>query len=173
MDFENDLEANKERIKYLCIPNNDDHEELLTYNQIVNFLARDAENPVLWKFQRIVLVQGPLKPGHKDWSGSSYNVMVKWLNGKITTIPLDVLAADNPVTCVQCARDNSLLDTPRWKQFKGIAKCDKKYFCMAKQAYLCSFHSVPKCKCGVEIPKDFEDAQRLDALNGNTKCSNA
>ena len=31
-DFENDLETNKERIKYLCVLNDDDREELLTYN---------------------------------------------------------------------------------------------------------------------------------------------
>ena len=157
----------------LCILNNDDCEELLTHNQIVDFLTKDAENPMLWKFQRIVSVQGPLKPGLKDHNGSSCNIMVKWLNGKVTTIPLDVLAADDPVACAECARDNGSLDTPGWKQFKGITKHDKKYFCMAKQAYLCSFCSAPKHKCSVEIPKDFKDAQRLDALKGNTKWANA
>ena len=135
-DFENDLETNKERIKYLCVLNNDDREELLTYNQIVDLLTKDAENPVLWKFQRIVSVQGPIKPGHKDYNGSSHNVMVEWSDGEVTTIPLDALAADDPVTCVQYAIDNGLLDTPGWKLFKGIAKHDKKYFRMAKQAYL-------------------------------------
>ena len=114
-DFKNDLETNKERIKYLCVLNNDNHEELLTYNQIVDFLTRDAENPLLWKFQHIFLVQGPLKQGYKDCNGSSYNVMVEWLNSKITTFPLDILGADNPVNCVQCARNNGLLDTPGWK----------------------------------------------------------
>ena len=172
-DFENDLETNKERIKHLCVLNDDEREELLTHNQIVDFLTKDAENPVLWKFQRIVSVQGPLKPGHKDCNGSSCNVMVEWSNGEVTTVPPDVLAADDPVTCAQHARDNGLLDTPGWKGFKGIAKRDKKYFRMAKQAYLRSFCSAPKCKCGVEIPKDFKDAQRLDALNGNTEWADA
>ena len=40
------------------------------------------------------------KPDHKDYNGSSHNVMLKWLNGEVTTIPLDILAADNPITCV-------------------------------------------------------------------------
>ena len=172
-DFKNDPETNKERIKYWCILNNDDCQELLTHNQIMDCLTKDAENPVLWKFQRIVSVQGPLKPGHKDCNGSSCNVVVEWLNGEVTAIPLDVPAADDPVTCVQHARDNGLLDTPGWKQFKGIAKHDKKNFFMAKQACLHSFCSAPKHKCGVEIPKDFKDAQRLDAPNGNTKWANA
>ena len=70
-DFKNDPETNKERIKYWCILNNDDCQELLTHNQIMDCLTKDAENPVLWKFQRIVSVQGPLKPGHKDCNGSS------------------------------------------------------------------------------------------------------
>ena len=157
----------------MCVLNDDDCEELLTHNQIMDFLTKDAENLVLWKFQCMVLVQGPLKPGHKDCNGSSYNVMVEWSTGEITTIPLDVLAADDPVTCAQCARDNGSLDTPGWKQFEDIAKHDRKHFCTAKQAYLCSFHSAPKCKHGVEIPKDIKDAQRLDALNGNAKWANA
>ena len=61
-DFKNDLETNKERIKYLCVSNNDNCEELLTYNQIVDFLTKHGENPVLWKFQCIVSVQGRQGP---------------------------------------------------------------------------------------------------------------
>ena len=111
-DIKNDLETIKERIKHLCILIDDDCEELLTHNQIVDFLTKDEENPVLWKFQRIFSVQGPLKPGHKDHNRSSYNVMVEWSNGEVATILTDVLAADAPVTCAQHTRDNVLFDTP-------------------------------------------------------------
>ena len=46
-DMENELEQGKERIKFLCKLNNGEREELLTYEQIVDFLNRDAENQVL------------------------------------------------------------------------------------------------------------------------------
>ena len=44
---------------------------------------------------------------------------------------------------------------------------------MAKQAYIRSFRIAPKYKYDVELPKDFKDAQRQDALNGNTKWADA
>ena len=48
--------------------------------------------------------------------------MIEWENGEITTEPLAIIAADDPVTCAIYARDNNLLDLAGWKRFKGIAK---------------------------------------------------
>jgi len=45
-------------------------------------------------------------------------VQVKWENGEVTYNPLDVIAADDPVTCAVYARDNDLLEQPGWKCFK-------------------------------------------------------
>jgi hypothetical protein len=36
--------------------------------------------------------------------------MIKWENEEITTEPLAIIAADDPVTCAIYARDNKLLD---------------------------------------------------------------
>jgi hypothetical protein len=37
-------------------------------------------------------------------------MLVEWENGEITTEPLSVIAADNPVTCAVYAREHDLLD---------------------------------------------------------------
>jgi hypothetical protein len=48
--------------------------------------------------------------------------MVEWEDNSITTEPLGIIAADNPVTCAIYAREQDLLSIPGWKQFRTIAK---------------------------------------------------
>ena len=99
-------------------------EEIFTYNQVLDYLSRD-DGEVVWKFKKISSHQGPLKPDHPDYKGSTYNVTVEWENGEVTSEPLSVIAADTPVTCAIYARENGLLDTPGWKRFKRIARREK------------------------------------------------
>ena len=40
---------------------------------------------------------------------------------------------------------------------------------MVNQAKLRSFRTAPKYKYGYQVPKDYEDAIRLDQRNGNNK----
>ena len=47
--------------------------------------------------------------------------MVEWENGEITTEPLNLIAADDPVTCAIYAKDNDLLSLPGWKRFKSTS----------------------------------------------------
>jgi hypothetical protein len=99
--------------------------------------------------------------------------MIEWENGKITTEPLAIIAADDPVTCDIYARDNKLLDLDGWKCFIGIAKREQKLVCLANQAKLCSFHTATKYKYEYEIPKSYEHATRLDAQASNTQWQDA
>jgi hypothetical protein len=46
----------------------------------------------------------------------------RWENGEITSDPLKVIAADDPVSCAIYAREIDLLDKPGWKRFKHVAK---------------------------------------------------
>ena len=78
--------------------------------------------------------------------------MIEWENGEITSKPLTIIAADDPVTCAIYAKENGLLNLDRWKRFKGIARCDKKFLHMANQAKLRSYHMVPCYKYGYEVP---------------------
>eukprot|EP00977_Amphora_coffeiformis_P007477 scaffold1638_cov103-Amphora_coffeaeformis.AAC.2 len=115
------LEKDPKRIRFLCKLDQDDREELLTYNQVLEYLNQNDVNPVIWKYKWIVSHQGPLKPGDTGYNGSIYNVMLEWEGGEISSEPLSVIAKDDPVTCAIYAKDNNLLDTEGWKQFKSIA----------------------------------------------------
>ena len=109
----------------------------------------------------------PLTSTHPDYKGSSYSIMVEWENGETTKEPLQSIAKDNPVTCAIYAREHELLDTPGWKQFKAIAKRQKKLTCMVNQVKLRSYNLAPKFKNGFEVPKTYEQAIRLDERSGN------
>jgi hypothetical protein len=113
-DHERDLAYNSECIHFLCSVNDDQFKEIMSYNDPLSSLEEDGEN-IVWKFKCMSAHQGPLMPKDKDWNGSAYNVMVEWENGEITTEPILIIAADNPVSCAIYARDNNLLDVDGWK----------------------------------------------------------
>jgi hypothetical protein len=139
----------------------------------MEYLEKDSENQVVWKFKRIIGHQGPLDKSHKDYKGSNYNVQIEWENGEITFEPLSIIAADDPVTCAIYAHDKELLDLPGWKRFKSLAKRKKKMFRMINQAKLRSFRTSPKFKYGYEVPRDYNHAMELDKRNGNAKWADA
>ena len=172
-DHESDINENPTMIKFRLSINNDAAEDIITYNRLLDFLSRDDENEVVWKFRRIVSHQGPLRSEHPDYKGSMYNVMVEWETGEISSEPLQLIAADDPVTCAIYAKDNGLLELPGWKKFKSIAKRQKKFTRMANQAKLKSYSSSPKYKYGFEVPKNYVHAMALDAKNKNTKWKDA
>ena len=65
------------------------------------------------------------------------------------------------MTCAIYAKENGLLDLPGWKQFKSIARRQKKFTCMVNQAKLKSFNNAPKFKNVYEIPQTYkQDAIR-------------
>lgn len=167
-DHEDLLRQNPERIKYVCRVGKDSDEEILTYNQIMEHLSR-ADNDTVWKYKAIVDHQGPLSPSDADYKGCPYNVKVDWENGEMTYEPLNVIAADDPVTCAIYAKEKGLLDTPGWKRFRTIAKRQKKFTRMINQAKLRSFRSSPKYKYGFEVARSYDHGLRLDEQNGNTK----
>ena len=48
--------------------------------------------------------------------------MIEWETGEITSEPLSIIPADDPVTYVIYAKQNNLLEIEGWKRFKGIEK---------------------------------------------------
>ena len=69
------------------ILDDDKYEDIMSYNEIIAYLEKDADNPILWKFKKIVSHQGPLSRNHPDYNGSSYNVRVEWENWGVTEFP--------------------------------------------------------------------------------------
>ena len=86
---------------------------------------------------------------------------------------MHVFAADAPDACAQHGDKYNLLDKPGWKRLKRLAHRQKKMIRMANQAKLRSFRTAPKYKCGFEVPKDYDDAVRIDRGNGNRKWQDA
>ena len=160
-------------LKFKVSMNNDEYEELLTYHEVMDFIAREEGQEILWQFKKITAHEGPLLSSHPNYKGSKFNVMIEWENGEITSEPLDIIAADDPVTCAIYGRDNNLLELPGWKRFRRIAKRQKKLFRMANQAKLRSFRTAPKFKYGFEVPRDYKRAMELDEQNGNTRWADA
>ena len=103
-DHQNHVDGSSANIQFQCSMNNDAYEEILTYNQILEYMSnQDDDDGVLWKFKDNVGHQGPLSKTHDDYKGSPYNVTVLWENGETSNEPLSVIAADNPVSCAMYA----------------------------------------------------------------------
>jgi len=168
-DHEDMVEQDPERIKFLCSVGEKEKEELIAYNEILDYLQRQEQGETVWKFRRITAHEGPLNKHDASYKGSSYNIMVEWENGEITSEPLNVIASDDPVTCAIYARENNLLDLPGWKRFKSIARREGKFLRMVNQAKLRSFRHSKKYKYGFEVARDYQDALRIDKLNGNSR----
>ena len=164
-----DMEQRPELIKFKVSMNQDQYEELLTYRQVLDYILKDEQTEVVWKYKRIIGTEGPLKPGHPSYKNSIYNVLVEWEDGSTSAIPLALLAADDPVSCAIYAKEHGLLDQPGWKRFKTIANRHKKYIRMVNQAKLRSYRSAPKYMFGFEVPRDYKHAMLLDQQNGNAK----
>ena len=171
-DHETSVQHNPTRLKFICSVNGRDAEEIITYTKMLDYLGQD-DNPTVWKYRRIVSHQGPLTRRDKDYNGSTWNVQVEWENGEITTEPMTVIAADDPVTVAIYAKENGLLDQPGWKRFKSIAKRQKKFERMANQAKMRSFNLSPRYKYGFEVPRTYDQAIKLDQRNNNTKWQEA
>ena len=151
----------------------DKYEDIMTYDQIISKIEQEVDDDVIWKFKRIIGHEGPLNTNHDNYKGSLYNVMVEWESGEITSEPLSLIAADDPVTCAIYARDNDLLGCDGWKRFRRVASRQKQLFRAANQAKLRSYNSAPKFKYGFEVPRDYRQAMWLDKRNGNTKWAEA
>ena len=96
------------------------YEEILTYNEILEYIMKneeqDDDQAIVWKFKHITSHQGQLKKGHPRYNGSKFNVLVEWETGESTYEPLDVIAADDPITCAIYAKEKGLLG---WGETKG------------------------------------------------------
>ena len=119
--------------EFICSTNDNQVEEVMSYNEILQIIEdQDEEHAVEWRFKHIIAHEGPLNRNHPDYKGSKYNVMIEWKNGDLTSKPLSIIGADDPVTCANYAKDNNFLDTPGWTQFKRLAKREKNLFRFTK-----------------------------------------
>jgi hypothetical protein len=103
IDKEDELKKGSEYMKFIFEVPNSTVDEILTYNEILNYIETE-ENEIqndteqLYKFRRISAHQGPLSTSDKDYKGSTYNVLVEWETREATYKPLDLIASDDPIT---------------------------------------------------------------------------
>ena len=109
-------------------------------------------------------------PIHK---GSKYNVMVEWESGEVTYEPLTLISKDDPITCAVYAKKHDLLDTTGWKHLKRYAKTSKRLIRAVKQSRIRQVRASVRYQHGFQVPKDYNDAMRLDKENGNTHWQDA
>ena len=114
-----------------------------------------------------------MSKGHPDYKGCRYNVLVNWENGENTYEPLNIIAADDPVSCAIYAKENNLLEKEGWKRFKRLAKYQKKLVRLVNQAKLKSFQTKPVYMFGYLVPRNHDQAVAIDDKNGNTKWQDA
>jgi hypothetical protein len=174
VDRETEQKKGHEYMKFICEVPDSMVDEIFTYNEIFYHIERDNndlenDKEQLYKFCRIAAHQRPLSTSDKDWKGSKYNILVEWETGETTYEPLNAIAADDPVTCAEYAKKNNLLNTDNWKQFRRIAKSEKKLQQMINIAKLKSYQRDPFWKFGVLVPRNHAQAVELDKANGNTK----
>ena len=119
-----------EDIKFKLKINQDQAEEIMSYNQLMDYIQKgtDAEEDPdsLFKFRDIVAHQGPLESTDPNHKGSKYNVMVEWESGEVTYELLTLISKDDPITCAVYAKKHDLLDTTGWKHLKRYAKTSKR-----------------------------------------------
>jgi Reverse transcriptase (RNA-dependent DNA polymerase) len=162
------LDQQPEKVKFLAESTTGGYEKILAYNEILNYLDDDnTENGELTKFKDITAHQGPLTANDKNYKGSRYNVLVEWEDGDVTFEPLDVIAADDPVTCAVYAKRHNLLDTPGWRRFKRLAR-ENTPKRIGVYSSVQSFHrKAVRFKYGYQVPGNHREAMVLDGKNGN------
>ena len=166
-------------IKFKCLVQ-DEYEEVVAYNDIVDFIEADETWDGVWRFDEILDHQGPLRPSDSRYKGARYNVLIRWMTGEQTWEPLHTkdktgVYDTDPVTVALYASKHNLLKTPGW-QLPGImkrAKNQKNILRMANQAKLHSFRTKPIYMFGFLVPRHYQQAIELDKSNNNSKWQDA
>jgi hypothetical protein len=88
-DHESNVRRSDDHAKFRISVNEDEYEEIITYNELMDFTKKNQENDaIVWRFRCIMGHRGPLLWHDKDYNGSRFNMLVEWENGEITTEPL-------------------------------------------------------------------------------------
>ena len=123
-----------------------------------------------WCFKDIIAHQKE----DPHYNGSSYNVMIKWDTGETSYEPFLIPnCPDDPITCAVYAKKRGLLNTPGWKHLKNYVKTSKRLLRAAKQFKIRQARKAIKYQFGNQIPRNYDDALRLDMENGNHKWQDA
>ena len=180
---EKELESKQSRIndhpsmkRFRCRRTDKEQIEVVEYNEILDYLEEGLEAEGTYKYKTILEHSGPHKVGDKDRmpGPSQFNMFMHWENGEKTWINRGLIPNRDP-GLAQYAKDNGLLNTEGWKQYKKLVnRSDGKYIKrLANQLKLRAYRTATKYKYGYEVPRNHADAMRLDKKFGTTKWRDA
>ena len=92
---------------------------------------------------------------------------------EVTYESLTLISKDDPITCAVYAKKHDLFDTTGWKHLKRYAKTSKRLIRAVKQSRIRQVRASAQYQHGFQVPKDYNDAMRLDKENGNTHWQDA
>jgi hypothetical protein len=173
-EHERELFRQPGHVQFVCSVNDDDYEEILSYNELMDYIEKDEQQHQdkdgngFWNFKLIVGHKGPFRASNPEYKGSRYNVLIDWENEEITSEPLNIFGKDDPVTCAVYAHEHGLLEEEGWKRFKGIAKREKKMLRMVNQSRVKVTRNAPRYKFGYRISRNYDKVMQFDLKNGNT-----
>ena len=162
------IEALEDGTKYLVALGDGDREEIMTYNDILNLVeaqVSEEEDDHAWSFEAIL--------DHRQKKHGIFEILVLWTTGEETWEPLTWIGSQDPITIAKYAKEHGLLDQAGWKRYKRYVDKDKKFIRMVQQIHAVKSRSEPKIKFGVEVPRNYNDAMRLDRLNNNNLWTKA
>ena len=163
--------------KYIYRKTNSDVDEMISYNQLMEYIERDNQAQTsgdnLFRFRDVIAHQGPLSSTDPDYKGSKYNLLVDWETGETTYEPLSLIANDDPITVAIYGKKHGLLNEPGWKHLKRYVKTSKRLIHAAKQSRIKQVRRSVKYKFGFQVTRDFAEAVNLDKQNGTTRWQDA
>jgi len=132
---ENDFEKQPKRVKFKCLVN-DKYEEVVAYNDMVDYIKTNDTWDGVWKFRRI-LDHKCVTRSDKNYMQCSVNVLIEWESGETSWQPLHrkdkagIYDCD-PVTVAIYACENILLDAKGWKlpELKSLRRPRNVFFAM-------------------------------------------
>ena len=119
---------NHQNIKFLLEIGAGEFDESIAYNDLLDLVERQVneegstDDTSPWIYDNIISHQGPLKPTDPFDKGSSYNVLVCWMNGEKTYEPLYGMIKDDPISVAKYAKEQGFQDIPGWKKLQKFAR---------------------------------------------------
>lgn len=153
-----DIEQMPEMIKFKYLVNNE-YEDVIAYNDIVDYIEQDDGWDGAWKFRKILRHEGSIRSDNKRYKGSSFNLLVEWESGEWSWEPLHTkdktgVFDTDPVTVGIYAFENGLVGKKGWNfpYLKQIAKTQRRIIRRANPVKLQSFRHKPIYMYGYLVP---------------------
>jgi hypothetical protein len=81
-----DCETHPEKVKFRCVVDGK-YEEIVSYNQIIDFIKKDDNWDRVWKFREILSHKSKLTKRSKEYRGCGTSLHILWENGETTWEP--------------------------------------------------------------------------------------